>query len=126
MYSMLPLHMATRMTMNVSVTPQLERFVQALVASGRYHSASEVFRDALRLLQRGEHERLLETWLCQGLSSEEQRLVPSEVLERAQKVVRAEIQEGLDAVRRGDVIDGNTVFEEIRARGKRRRLPGGV
>jgi antitoxin ParD1/3/4 len=37
--------------MNVSLTPQLEKFVQTKVKSGRYHSASEVVREALRLLE---------------------------------------------------------------------------
>ena len=42
--------------MNVSLTPELERFVQEKVRSGRYTSASEVVREALRLLE--EHERV--------------------------------------------------------------------
>lgn len=37
--------------MNVSLTPELEKFVSAKVESGRYHSASEVVREALRLLE---------------------------------------------------------------------------
>ena len=37
--------------MNVSVTPQLEEFVRQKVNSGLYGSASEVVREALRLLQ---------------------------------------------------------------------------
>ena len=36
--------------MNVSITPELEAFVQAKVKSGMYQSASELFREALRLL----------------------------------------------------------------------------
>lgn len=40
--------------MNVSLTPQLEKFVSAKVQSGRYNSASEVVREALRLLE--EHD----------------------------------------------------------------------
>ena len=40
--------------MNVSLTPELEQFVSAKVDSGRYNSASEVVREALRLLE--EHE----------------------------------------------------------------------
>ena len=36
--------------MNVSLTPELETFVQTKVSSGRYTSASEVVREALRLL----------------------------------------------------------------------------
>ena len=37
--------------MNVSLTPQLEDFVKDKVKSGRYHSASEVVREALRMLE---------------------------------------------------------------------------
>jgi antitoxin ParD1/3/4 len=37
--------------MNVSLTPELERYVQKKVESGRYTSASEVVREALRSLQ---------------------------------------------------------------------------
>ncbi len=42
--------------MNVSLTPELERMIAERVASGRYASASEVVRDALRLLD--ERDRL--------------------------------------------------------------------
>lgn len=41
--------------MNVSLTSELEKFVSAKVESGRYNSASEVVREALRLLE--EHDR---------------------------------------------------------------------
>jgi putative addiction module CopG family antidote len=34
--------MAIRKTMNVSLAPELERFVEETVASGRYRSANEV------------------------------------------------------------------------------------
>ncbi|HEX4807926.1 MAG TPA: type II toxin-antitoxin system ParD family antitoxin [Bryobacteraceae bacterium] len=37
--------------MNVSLTPELEKLVNAKVRSGRYNSASEVVREALRLLE---------------------------------------------------------------------------
>ena len=40
-------HMAT---MNISLTPQLEKLVNDRVESGLYTSASEVIREALRLL----------------------------------------------------------------------------
>ena len=40
--------------MNVSLTPELEKFVSHKVKAGRYNSASEVVREALRLLE--EHE----------------------------------------------------------------------
>ncbi|MGB0372114.1 MAG: type II toxin-antitoxin system ParD family antitoxin [Opitutales bacterium] len=37
--------------MNVSLTDQLENFVNRLVERGRYRSASEVVREGLRLLE---------------------------------------------------------------------------
>ncbi|MFL5342367.1 MAG: type II toxin-antitoxin system ParD family antitoxin [Gemmataceae bacterium] len=43
--------------MNVSLTPHLEQFVHETVNSGRYQSASEVVRTALRLLEERERER---------------------------------------------------------------------
>ena len=36
--------------MNISLTPELEKFVQTKVDSGLYTSASEVIRESLRLL----------------------------------------------------------------------------
>lgn len=36
--------------MNVSLTPELEQYVQNKVSSGLYTSASEVIREALRLM----------------------------------------------------------------------------
>lgn len=41
--------------MNVSLTPELDKFVAGKVESGLYTSASEVVREALRLLE--EHDR---------------------------------------------------------------------
>src|ERR1035438_5243793 len=43
--------------MNVSLTPKLERFVSTKVESGRYNSASEVVREALRLLEENDAAR---------------------------------------------------------------------
>jgi len=43
--------------MNVSLTPELEKFVSSKVESGRYNSASEVVREALRLLEEREQAR---------------------------------------------------------------------
>jgi len=50
--------MRTRKTRNVSLTPELEALVDSKVASGRYRSASEVVRAALRLLD--ERDRRME------------------------------------------------------------------
>lgn len=43
--------------MNVSLTPELDKFVTAKVKSGRYNSASEVVREALRLLEDNDRTR---------------------------------------------------------------------
>jgi len=40
--------------MNVSLTPELEKFVDDTVATGRYSSASEVVRAGLRKLEEQE------------------------------------------------------------------------
>ena len=55
--------MRTRKTRNVSLTPELEALVDSKVVSGRYRSASEVVRAALRLLDKRERrmERKLQT-----------------------------------------------------------------
>ena len=46
--------------MNVSLTPELEQYVSAKVESGRYNSASEVVREALRLLEEHEQARTMQ------------------------------------------------------------------
>jgi len=44
-------------TRNINLTERLDRFVASQVASGRYSNASEIVRDALRLLEEQEQER---------------------------------------------------------------------
>ena len=43
--------------MNVSLTPELDKFVASKGESGRYTSASEVVREALRLLEERDRVR---------------------------------------------------------------------
>jgi antitoxin ParD1/3/4 len=43
-------------TRNVNLTEELDHFVAAKVASGRYENASEVVRASLRALEREEQE----------------------------------------------------------------------
>jgi antitoxin ParD1/3/4 len=42
---------------NVSLTPELERFAETCVRSGRYNSVSEVAGAGMRLLQQVEQQR---------------------------------------------------------------------
>ena len=76
--------------MNVSLTPELEKFVQEKVKSGRYLSASEVVREALRLLQEEDQIRQL----------------------RLEKL-RKEIAIGIEQADRGEVVDGKEVIKEL-------------
>ena len=69
--------------MNVSLTPELEQLVQTKVRSGRYNSASEVVREALRLLE--QHDSLRATHL---------------------KELRSRIDAGLASLDRGQGTDG--------------------
>ena len=42
---------------NVNLTPELERFAQACVETGRFNNVSEVVRSALRMLQDAEQRK---------------------------------------------------------------------
>jgi|HubBroStandDraft_1064217.scaffolds.fasta_scaffold92550_3 antitoxin ParD1/3/4 len=53
-YRVYPESIRERLLMSVSLTPELEEFVTTKVQSARYTSASEVVREALRLLE--EHD----------------------------------------------------------------------
>jgi antitoxin ParD1/3/4 len=76
--------------MNVSLTPELEQFVQAKVESGRYNSASEVVREALRLLE--NHEQLRAAQLADFNQELTRRL---QALDRGQSVDPVEARRGL-------------------------------
>jgi len=47
------------MAMNISLTPQLEEMIRQKIASGSYSSASEVVREALRLMELEDQMRAL-------------------------------------------------------------------
>jgi len=44
-------------TRNINLTEHFDHFVEHQVSSGRYSNASEIVRDALRLLEEREQER---------------------------------------------------------------------
>ncbi len=44
-------------TRNINLTEHFDHFVQRQVSSGRYSNASEIVREALRLLEEQEQER---------------------------------------------------------------------
>jgi antitoxin ParD1/3/4 len=77
------------MAISADIGPKLEKYVEQLVAKGRYGSKSEVIREGLRLVQ----ER-------------ESRLA----------ALDAEIEKGLDDIRNGRTIPAEEVFAELKAR----------
>ena len=94
--------MASRTTLNVSLTPVLSRFVENRVRSGKYQTASEVVREALRLLE--GHD-----------------LAPVKQMEQ----LKQKIEIGLAQLRRGEGIDGESFFRKMAARrgAKKSRRP---
>ncbi|HEY2474517.1 MAG TPA: type II toxin-antitoxin system ParD family antitoxin [Candidatus Cybelea sp.] len=75
--------------MNVSLTPELDRFVQKLTESGRFASASEVIRAGLRLLSDQEHEResrrkAVRAWIRESLDDPRPNLSEGEILARVE------------------------------------------
>jgi antitoxin ParD1/3/4 len=90
--------MAARTTLNISLTPHLERFVSSRVASGRYQSASEVVREGLRLLEDSEAAK-----------------------QAALQDLREKIAVGLAQARSGELLDGERVFEELEQRRRNRK-----
>ncbi len=82
--------MANRMTVNVSLTPELGAFLESRVKSGRYQTSSEVVREALRLLERLETQR-------------------EEDLRR----LKTKLRRGAAQAERGDLLDGETEFQQL-------------
>lgn len=77
--------------MNVSLTPELEKYVSEKVESGLYHSASEVIREGLRLLKDQDALRKIRLHevrqqIQEGVNSgESQPLNVEEVIDRGRK-----------------------------------------
>ncbi len=84
--------------MNVSLTQELEKLVQEKVQSGMYYSASEVIREALRLLQERDELR-------------RQRI----------QAAREQINRGIEQLDRGDGIDGVEFFDNLKQKAEKRR-----
>ena len=91
--------MAThRTSVNISLTPELDAFLQSRVKSGRYQTASEVVREALRLLERQERER-----------------------DEAFQQLKAKLERGAGEAARGELLDGDEGFDELREMIEERR-----
>jgi antitoxin ParD1/3/4 len=85
----------------------LGAFLKSRVKSGRYQTTSEVVREALRLLQHQEKER-----------------------EESLRQLKAKLQRGVAQADRGELLDGDRLFEELRElieerrRAKKKAVPG--
>ena len=82
-------------TKNVSLPEELERYVDAKVASGEYAHASEVVRDGLRLMMQEEAKKL--AWLKEAIALGEADIAAGRVFTSSQ--VRQELKKDLDALR---------------------------
>lgn len=86
--------------MNVSLTPQFEKLIRQKVKTGQYQTASEVIRDALRLLQERDQLR-------------DERLA----------ALKDEIAVGVRQIESGDVVDLDISALKKRLRRKPTRQP---
>ena len=84
--------------MNVNLTPELEALVQNKVKAGRYNSASEVVREALRLFE--ERDRIRELQI---------------------RELRKRINEGWASLERGQGVDGSEFFRLLEREERKRR-----
>ena len=85
------------MATSYSIGKHFEGFIERLIESGRYSTASEVIRDGLRLIEEREQSR-----------------------EAKLQALRAEIQKGLDS---GPAEEVGDMFARIKAEG-RKQLAG--
>ena len=92
--------------MNVHLTPELEQLVHGKVKSGRYNSASEVIREALRIMEQKDEVRAIQL-----------------------QELRARIDKGLGEANRGKGVDGEIfmkgLLEGLDA-GAKKRIEGSV
>ncbi len=89
--------------MNISLSSEIEKFIESQVESGKYPSAEEVIVAGIRLLE--ERERIY-----QGRFEE----------------LKKEIMLGVEASQRGEVVDGETVFSQLQQKLQQRRNQAGL
>ncbi len=88
--------------MSISLTPELEQFIQSQIASGKYASTEEVIIAGIKLLE--ERERIY-----QGRFEE----------------LKRKIAIAVEASERGETIDGEIVFRQLEQKLQQRRQKAG-
>ena len=95
--------------MNIHLTPELEQLVHSKVQTGRYNSASEVVREALRLMEERDQVKAIQ-----------------------REEIRKKIAAGLKSLEEGRVYDGEAFFGQMefvelsRSHTRRGTLTGGL
>jgi antitoxin ParD1/3/4 len=84
------------MATSYSIGKHFEEFIEGLIESGRYSTASEILRDGLRLIEEREERRKAKL-----------------------EALRAEIQRGLDSGP-AEEVDISEMMKSIKARGRQR------
>lgn len=84
--------------MNISLTPELEQYINNQVKSGLYHSSSEVIRAAIRLLVKSEASPVNPDY------------------ENYKMWLRQEVQIGLDQAAKGELISKDQLKSYINDR----------
>ncbi len=85
--------------MTLVLTPELDEFIQSQIANGKYTSSNEIIIAALQLL--AERERLYQGHFEQ---------------------LKHEIAIGVEEANRGELIDADTVFNNLREKLAQRRI----
>lgn len=95
-------HPADTGSLNISLTPEQVRFIQAKVGTGRYQTAAEVVREGIRLLMErdAEAQHRFDAW---------------------RNELRRHIDTGLREAERGELIEGEKVVAEVKKAIRRRR-----
>ena len=88
--------------MNISITPELEKFVEDEVRNGPYQSASEVIGAGLRRLKEDKERK--------------PRFTVSSEAELEDKLL-----EGIAELDRGEGLSGEQVFADLKTQSQRRR-----
>lgn len=84
--------------MEISLTPELDQFVKRQMDSGNYSSAMDVVLTAMKFFKEHEH-------VYKGRFDE----------------LRREVMVGYEAAERGELMDGEVVFENLRTKLAQRR-----